>query len=153
MITSAARIQCAKTGFYQNPDDCRTFVACVLDPYYRKPYMHLMRCPAGLVWDNEIQICMEYSSTCNVGGFYSQKHSKLAVPTGYEGECLLYLVGIFLKLVIRMKMTFSNYLVEISIEHAINMKMPDYFELVEISMEKFCSKYMEYAICTNYCII
>lgn len=75
----AARIQCAKTGFYQNPDDCRTFVACVLDPYYRKPYMHLMRCPEGLVWDNDKAICMEYSSTCNVQGSFEEP-----APTEYE---------------------------------------------------------------------
>jgi hypothetical protein len=30
--------------------------------------MHLMRCPDGLVWDNKDKICMDYSTTCNIGG-------------------------------------------------------------------------------------
>lgn len=63
----ADRIECAQTGFYQNPDDCRTFVACILDAHVRRPYMHLMRCPEGLVWDNTDKICNQYSTTCNIG--------------------------------------------------------------------------------------
>jgi len=27
--------------------------------------LHLMRCPAGLVWDNVHKLCMESSSTCH----------------------------------------------------------------------------------------
>ena len=62
----AKRIECARNGFYQNPDDCRTFVACIVDAHTRKPYLHLMRCPDELVWDNQEKICNISSSTCNV---------------------------------------------------------------------------------------
>ena len=47
--------------------------------------MHLMRCPEGLVWDNEVQICMDYSSTCNVGGYYGGEPS----PTPDQGQYIL----------------------------------------------------------------
>jgi len=60
----ASQISCDKTGYYQNPNDCKQFVACLLDPHSKAPIMHLMECPNGLVWDNSKKICMEYSTTC-----------------------------------------------------------------------------------------
>ena len=63
---SAAKIRCSKSGYYQNPNDCRQFIACLMDPYSKTPVMHLMKCPEGLVWDNIKKICMQYSTTCNV---------------------------------------------------------------------------------------
>ncbi|ELT98540.1 hypothetical protein CAPTEDRAFT_205745 [Capitella teleta] len=66
----ASQIRCSKTGYYQNPHDCRQFIACLMDPHGNAPIMHLMRCPSGLVFDNRKKICLTHSSTCNTGDDY-----------------------------------------------------------------------------------
>ena len=62
---TVSQIRCSRTGYYQNPRDCTRFVACLFDPNTRSKVLHLMRCPSGLVWDNEHKLCMESSSTCS----------------------------------------------------------------------------------------
>ncbi|KAI0217204.1 hypothetical protein LSAT2_030914 [Lamellibrachia satsuma] len=60
----AAHIQCVKTGFYRNPTECATFVACIHDPRLKTPIMHLMHCPKGLLWDDNDKVCSVHSTTC-----------------------------------------------------------------------------------------
>jgi hypothetical protein len=57
-------VRCSYTGYYQNPKDCTQFVACLFDHNTRTKVLHLMRCPAGLVWDNLRKLCMQSSTTC-----------------------------------------------------------------------------------------
>lgn len=74
-ICTASQIRCSKTGYYQNPHDCRQFIACLMDPHSNVPIMHLMRCPPGLVFDNRKKICLTHSATCNSGTDYYEYDS------------------------------------------------------------------------------
>lgn len=63
-VVLASQMSCEESGYYQHPNDCTLYMACIYDPFTRTPVWHLMRCPNRLFWDNDRKICVEFSINC-----------------------------------------------------------------------------------------